>query len=349
MVSVEYMKRALELAESARGKTRSNPLVGAVVVKAGTIIAEGLHRSFGSDHAEVDALKRAGERAADADLYVNLEPCAHYRKTPPCVEAVKSARIKRVIAAMVDPNPVVNGAGIRDLQNAGIEVITGVCENEARRLNEVYFKFITTGLPFVTLKIAQTLDGRIADAHSNSKWITSDQARAKVHLLRSQVDAVLVGANTARFDDPELSSHGQGYDPLRIVLSHGNALPSGLKINDPTTGGRTIMATSQITDAAAATDTWLLDPETAIQSLLRNAAATGVSHLLVEGGREVFSQFIEAGLVDKFIFVIAPKLLGGGIPSFESVISREIGAAIEIDISRVEQVGGDVWIEAYPQ
>lgn len=349
MVLIEYMKRALELAESARGRTRSNPLVGAVVVKAGAIIAEGLHRSFGSDHAEVDALKQAGEQAVDADLYVTLEPCTHFGKTPPCVEAVKTAGIKRVIAATIDPNPVVNGAGIRALQHAGIEVVMGVCESEARRLNEVCFKFITTGLPFVTLKIAQTLDGRIADAQNNSKWITSEQARAKVHRLRSLVDAVLIGAHTMRIDDPELSSHGQGSDPLRIVLSRANTLPSGFKLTDPSTGGRTILATSNASSAVAGLDTWLLGHKNSIFALLETAAAAGVSHLLVEGGRDVFSQFIEARLVDKFIVVIAPQFLGDGMASFESSVHREIGAAIGIEINRVELVGGDVWIEAYPR
>ena len=332
MVSAEYMKRALELAETARGKTRTNPLVGAVIVKDDHIIAEGLHSSFGSDHAEVDALKRAGELANNADLYVTLEPCNHFGKTPPCVEAVKSAGIKRVIAATVDPNPVVNGAGIRELQSAGVEVITGVCEQEARKLNEVYFKYIVTGMPFVTLKIAQTLDGFIADANSKSKWITSEESRHRVHQLRAQVDAVLVGANTARSDDPVLSSHGCGRDPMRIILSRSGSIPSHLKINGKNTGGRTLV----------------VGADRELRGILLQLGHEGITSVLVEGGSQVFTQFIEAGLVDKFIFVIAAKLLGGGLPAFQSGINRAIDKSLLLRFEQIEQVGGDIWIEAYP-
>ncbi|MGB5107198.1 MAG: bifunctional diaminohydroxyphosphoribosylaminopyrimidine deaminase/5-amino-6-(5-phosphoribosylamino)uracil reductase RibD [Candidatus Zixiibacteriota bacterium] len=335
MVSAEYMKRALELAETARGKTRTNPLVGAVIVKDDHIIAEGRHRSFGSDHAEVEAIKLAGDLAADADLYVTLEPCNHFGKTPPCVEAVKSAGIKRVIAATVDPNPVVNGAGIRELQSAGVEVITGICEQEARRLNEVYFKHIVTGLPFVTIKIAQTLDGYIADTQSQSKWITSAEARNRVHQLRSQVDAVLIGANTARVDDPVLSSHGVGNDPLRIVLTNGGNLPQQLKLNDRNTGGRTMVVGTE--------------SGSTLQEKLRRLGKNGVTHMLVEGGSSVFTQFIDARLADKFIFVIAAKLLGAGIPAYHSLVSREIDKSLKLRFAQVEQIGGDLWIEAYPE
>ncbi len=347
MVYEAYMKRALDLAASALGKTRTNPVVGAVIVKDGEKVSEGLHRSFGSDHAEVDALIRAGSRAAGAEMYVTLEPCVHYGKTPPCVEAIKAAGIRRVIVATIDPNPIVNGAGLQALDEAGIEIVTGVCENEARRLNEAYLKFITTGIPFVTLKIAQTLDGFIADSDKNSRWITSEEARHKVHQLRSTVDAVLIGAETARVDDPILSSHGIGNDPVRLVLTRTGRIPEGLKLRDPNTGGRTIVVSSDGTAEERQGDCWQVDSD--LKSVLRRAGIEGIGQILVEGGSDVFSQFIDAGLVDKFIFVIAPKLLGSGVPAYRNREHRKITDVLKLDVSKTEAIGGDLWIEAYPK
>ncbi len=347
MVTEMHMKRALDLAASAVGKTRTNPLVGAVIVKNGETIAEGLHRSFGSDHAEVDALNRAGSRAEGAEMYVTLEPCVHYGKTPPCVEAIKAAGIRRVIVATIDPNPIVNGSGVKALNNAGIEVITGVCEEEAKRLNEAYLKFITTGLPFVTLKIAQTIDGFIADYNNGSRWITSDAARHKVHQLRSTVDAVLIGATTARTDDPFLSTHGLGNDPMRLVLTRSCQIPASLRINDPSTGGRTIIISSNDKSEDLPGDVWHIDFE--LKSLLRRAGSEGIAHMLVEGGCSIFSQFIDAGLVDKFIFVIAPKLLGSGVQGYHNQGHRKITETIKLDFRNIETIGGDLWLEAYPE
>ncbi len=218
MVVSDYMLRAMELAELAKGKTGTNPLVGAVIVRDGRIIGEGYHHFYGGDHAEVDAIKNAREDVAGAEMYVSLEPCCHHGKTPPCTDAIIAARISRVHVGMVDPNPKVGGKGISFLKNAGVEIVLNNHQDQAQRLNQVYIKFITTGLPFVTLKIAQTLDGKIADADGNSKWITSEESRRQVHVLRSQSGAVLVGGNTVRIDNPELTSHGVGdHDPLRLV------------------------------------------------------------------------------------------------------------------------------------
>ena len=346
MVVEEHMRRALDLAASALGKTRTNPLVGAVIVKDGEKIAEGLHRSFGSDHAEVDALNRAGSRAAGAEMYVTLEPCVHFGKTPPCVEAIKAAGIRRVIVATIDPNPIVNGAGIQALDDAGIEVVTGVCEGEAKRLNEAYRKYITTGLPFVTLKIAQTIDGFIADSSNGSRWITSEEARHKVHQLRSTVDAVLIGATTARVDDPILSTHGIGNDPVRLVLTRTGQVPDNLKLCDPSTGGRTVIVSSGAESEDSQGDCWQVDSD--LKSVLRRAGSEGIGHILVEGGSDIFTQFIDAKLVDRFIFVVAPKLLGSGVPAYRSPQQRKITDVLELDFSNTEAVGGDLWIEAYP-
>lgn len=346
MVFEEHMKRALELAASALGQTRTNPLVGAVIVKDGQAIAEGFHRCYGADHAEVDAINRAGDKAAGADMYVTLEPCVHFGKTPPCVHAIKAAGIQRVVVATLDPNPIVNGAGIRSLQEAGIEVDLGVCEEDAKRLNEAYFKFITTGMPFVTVKIAQTIDGVIADAANDSKWITSEEARHRVHVLRSSVDAVLVGAATARIDDPELSSHGLGRDPLRVVLTKSGDLPDSLNIHNPRTGGKTIVVIGS--EKSVKPECTEGHTDSSLIPLLKEIASEGVAHLLVEGGGSVFSQFIESGLVDRFIFVIAPKLLGSGKPVFRSRLNRSIMESLPLRFTNWEPIGGDLWVEAYP-
>ncbi len=346
MVFEEHMKRALELAASALGQTRTNPLVGAVIVKDGLVIAEGYHRCYGADHAEVDAINRAGDKAAGAEMYVTLEPCVHFGKTPPCVQAIKAAGIRRVLVATVDPNPIVNGAGIRSLQETGVEVEVGICEEEAKRLNEAYFKLITTGMPFVTVKIAQTIDGMIADSANDSKWITSEEARRKVHTLRSTVDAVLVGAMTARIDDPVLSSHGIGKDPLRLVITKSGELRSNLKINDPNTGGQTIVIGPDNETERVRDDFWTVGTD--IRTLLKKTASEGVAHLLVEGGGSVFSQFIESGLVDKYIFVIAPKLLGSGKPAYNSQKNRKILETLNLKFKSWESIGGDLWVEAYP-
>lgn len=346
MVFEEHMKRALELAALALGKTRTNPLVGAVIVKDGQVIAEGLHRCYGADHAEVDALKYAGGLATGAEMYVTLEPCVHFGKTPPCVEAIKAVGIRRVVVATLDPNPIVNGAGIHSLQEAGIEIVVGVCEDEAKRLNEAYFKFISTGMPFVTVKIAQTIDGMIADSANESKWISSEEARRKVHQLRSTVDAILIGAATARIDDPVLSSHGIGKNPMRLVLTKSGDLPGNLKINDSNTGGQTVVIGSDNEKGAADGHYWSTGSD--LRKLLKKAASKGVAHLLVEGGGSVFSQFIEAGLVDKYIFVIAPKLLGSGKSAFSGRVSRRIIETLNLKFKNWESVGGDLWIEAYP-
>jgi len=354
MSSVEYMQRALALAEKGRGETRTNPLVGAVIVKDGRIIAEGFHRAFGADHAEVDALQRAIEPPQGAELYVNLEPCAHFGKTPPCVEAIRQAGITRVIAAMTDPNPQVNGAGLQRLRQAGIEVELGVCEDAARELNAPYLKFVRTGMPYVTLKIAQTLDGKIADNTGNSKWITSDASRRRVHELRAQHDAVLVGANTVRLDNPELTAHGQGRDPLRLVVTGNNGIGANARIAAGALAEQTILCIPKSTDAAPGEtkNLWEIcgaDGHVDLRELLRQAAANGVASVLVEGGRSIFSQFIEARLVDKFLIVVAPKLLGDGLNSIRFVAERSIAAALNLEIRDISLVDGDVWIEAYPR
>ncbi len=350
MVVVEHMLRALALAEQGRGRTRTNPLVGAVIVKDGRVIGEGFHREFGADHAEVDALNRAGESVTGADLYVNLEPCAHHGKTPPCVDAIIDAGIRRVIIAMVDPNPVVAGNGIARLRAAGIAVETGPCSEQAARLNEVYLKFIRTGLPFVTVKIAQTLDGYIADTRGRSKWISSEASRHRVHQLRAQVDAVLIGANTARCDNPQLTAHGLGNDPMRLVLSGSGRLDGG-EIFAANPDGKSILLTGNTT--ASPGQSWKVsvndNGRVDLEAALRVAAQNGIASLLVEGGAQVFSSFIERRMVDKFILVVAPKVLGGGKAALKFTSPLSVDHPQRLRVQSSGLFGGDQWIEGYPE
>ncbi len=346
------MQRALKLAEMGRGKTRTNPLVGAVLVKDGRVIGEGYHRAFGERHAEVDALAHTSEPVEGADLFVNLEPCAHYGKTPPCVDAIERAGIRRVIVAMVDPNPQVNGAGLDHLRTAGVEVVLGVEEEKARRLNEAYLKFVHTGLPFVTLKIAQTLDGKIADAAGDSKWITSEESRRRVHELRAHHDAILVGANTIRKDDPELTAHGHGSDPLRLVITSQAEFDCSCKALSPERRDRTVLCLPSTASQESPGTNWLIKGSNGrldLRELLRTAAGDGVASILVEGGKTIFSQFLAERLVDKVILVIAPRLLGGGIAAFESSSLRSISDTLNLEIHSVATIGTDIWVEAFPK
>lgn len=354
------MQRTLELAAKARGNTRTNPMVGAVIVKDGRVIGEGFHRCFGGEHAEVDAIRNATEPVAGANMYVNLEPCSHFGKTPPCAQALNDAKIKRVYAAMVDPNPQVSGKGIAILREAGVEVIVGVCEHEARRLNEAYIKYITTGMPFVTLKIAQTLDGKISDYQGNAKWITSEESRHQVHVLRSQMDAALIGHTTANVDDPSLTTHGIGdKNPLRIVLSSGGDLGAQSQlvkgnsdrktvVVKPVSAGQNRESSDDISGVAVREMPADGEGQVALVELLRHLGRQEVVSLLVEGGSRVFSAFLDQGLADKVIFVIAPKLLGDGIVGFLSD-KRELSRALTYRIGRTYQLGGDIWIETYPE
>ncbi|HPD61736.1 MAG TPA: bifunctional diaminohydroxyphosphoribosylaminopyrimidine deaminase/5-amino-6-(5-phosphoribosylamino)uracil reductase RibD, partial [Thermodesulfobacteriota bacterium] len=217
----EYMWRAIKLALKAQGQTSPNPLVGALIVKNGKIVGQGFHYRAGSPHAEINALHEAGNQAQGAEIYLNLEPCSHVGRTPPCVDAIIQRKIRKVYVGMMDPNPLVCGKGIRKLKEAGIEVATGILEKECRRLNEVFIKYITTKRPFVILKAAASLDGRIAAESGDSQWLTNEKSREYVHRLRSAVDAVLVGIGTVKRDNPQLTcrlKYRKGKDPIRIVV-----------------------------------------------------------------------------------------------------------------------------------
>jgi diaminohydroxyphosphoribosylaminopyrimidine deaminase/5-amino-6-(5-phosphoribosylamino)uracil reductase len=351
-----FMKLCLKLAKRGKGFVSPNPLVGAVIVKEGEIVGKGFHPHFGAPHAEVFAIKEAGEKARDATLYVNLEPCCHYGKTPPCTKAIIEAGIKRVVVGMIDPNPLVNGKGIEELEEKGIEVGVGVLEEKARRLNEAYAKFIRERVPFVTLKMAQSLDGKIATKSGGSKWITGEKARRFVHKLRSEYDAVLVGANTVLLDNPSLTAHGMGRDPKRIVLDGKGRVPPDAEVFGP--GVERFVFTTQFSSPnwrkaleERGVEVIVSEREEVdIKILLNELGRRGIASVLVEGGGETAGAFLEAGMVDKILFFIAPIIIGGreAKTSVEGKGCQNLQQAIKLVYQSIRKMGNDILIEAYP-
>ena len=320
-----YMKYALKLAARAMGRTSPNPMVGAVVVKNGRIIGEGYHLKAGTPHAEIHALQQAGNAAEGATLYVTLEPCSHFGRTPPCCQAVIKAKISRVVAAMVDPNPEVAGQGLSRLTKAGIQVDCGIMEEEARLLNEVFIKYITTRLPFVIMKSAMTWDGKTATKSGHSFWVTGPEARAEVHRLRDRCDAIMVGIGTVLADDPQLTTRlpngEKGKDPLRVIVDSSLRLPLGARVINSLSVAPTLIATT----AQASQEKKLILEEQGVQVLTVESQAgrvdlkalmielgqREVSNILLEGGATLNAAALEAGIVDKVITFMAPKIIGG--------------------------------------
>ncbi|AWE07545.1 bifunctional diaminohydroxyphosphoribosylaminopyrimidine deaminase/5-amino-6-(5-phosphoribosylamino)uracil reductase RibD [Lysinibacillus sp. 2017] len=360
----EYMKLALELAASAKGNTNPNPLVGAVIVKDGVIVGTGLHRKAGEPHAEVHAFRMAGEHAKGATLYVTLEPCSHYGKTPPCANLVKESEVARVVVAMQDPNPAVAGRGIKLLRDAGIEVKVGVLEAEAQKLNERFIHNMLTERPFVVSKFAMTLDGKIAAHNGHSQWITSEKARANVHQLRHEVDGILVGVNTVLHDNPKLTTRlpeGNGRNPIRVVLDSSLRTPLDAHISN-TSEARTVIVTSLLADEQKAislekqgviiirvplNEQGTLNIEETLKALYK----VGITHLLVEGGGAVNAAFLRSGFIDQYIVYVAPKVLGGAnsITPFTGCDVDSIDLAAQLVFDEVLQIGEDIRITAYPK
>ena len=359
---VEYMRRALVLAAKGRGRTSPNPLVGAVIVGGGEVVGEGYHQAAGGAHAEVHAIKRAGTAARGGTLYVTLEPCAHYGRTPPCTEAIIRAGIARVFAAHVDPNPKVGGKGVQELEKAGVRVYVGLCEPEARRLNEVFIKYIQTKRPFVILKSAMSLDGKIATVSGESKWISSEASRLRGHEIRDEVDAILVGVNTVIEDNPSLTTRlpGRGgKDPTRIVVDSACRTPLEARVFNPNSDADTIVATTkraskgQIARLEAVGAEVLVVEEkenrVCLSSLMKTLGEREITSLLIEGGAEVNAAALEAGIVDKTVFFIAPKLIGGtdapGPIAGEGI--QRLGEAYELRNMTVKSIDGDILVEGY--
>jgi diaminohydroxyphosphoribosylaminopyrimidine deaminase/5-amino-6-(5-phosphoribosylamino)uracil reductase len=338
-VHEKYMRLAIKLAKKADGMTSPNPLVGAVVVKNGSVVGMGYHRKAGLAHAEVNALKNAGPRAHGATLYVTLEPCDHFGRTPPCTSAIVKSGIKKVVIGMKDPNPLNNGRGIRRLRDNGIEAVTGILAAEAAAMNRPYVKFITKKMPYVTVKAAQTLDGKIATRSGDSKWISGDDSRLYVHRLRSKVDAVMVGANTVMKDDPTLLSKVPGAkQPIRIIVDGRAAIPAASKIFSSPKAPEVILASS-VSGRRQRID---------LKKLLKALADKGIMHVLVEGGGELIAGLIEKDLVDRLLIFVAPKVVGGrsAITSVEGAGVSKISAARRFDIKNVTRFKDDILIEA---
>jgi diaminohydroxyphosphoribosylaminopyrimidine deaminase/5-amino-6-(5-phosphoribosylamino)uracil reductase len=359
---IRYMQRALAVAEGGIGFVSPNPVVGCVIVKAGRILGEGYHERYGGPHAEANALRVAGSEARGATLYVTLEPCCHTGKTPPCVDAVLQAGVGRVVMAMRDPNPKVAGGGLARLRAAGIDVTLGICEAEARRLNEPFLHYIQTQRPFVTLKCAVTLDGKIATRTGASRWITGAPAREHVHRMRHAADALLVGSGTALQDDPLLTTRlpgGGGVNPLRIVVDSLLRLSLSSQLATVRPDCRTLVATSQRAplDKQRQLESQgveilrlpsYADGRVNIEALLAALGTRGVADLLVEGGATLSATLLQRRLIDKVVVFIAPKIIGGdGINVVAAFGVDTMADALQLYGMTSQSVGEDVMLEAY--
>jgi diaminohydroxyphosphoribosylaminopyrimidine deaminase/5-amino-6-(5-phosphoribosylamino)uracil reductase len=359
---VQYMQQALTLAQEGAGYVSPNPLVGCVIVKDGQVVGRGYHQRFGGPHAEAHALQEAGSRAHGATLYVNLEPCSHTGKTPPCADAVVQAGISRVVVALRDPNPLVAGGGLARLQQAGIAITLEVCEAAARQLNEAFLKHVTTQCPFVTLKCAISLDGKIATRTGASRWITGDLARAEVHRLRHATDAILVGIGTVLQDDPLLTTRlpdRRGVHALRVIVDSTLRLPLQAHVAQVAPDCRTLVAT---TDRAPAERQRQLqaqgieivalpaydDGRVDLEVLLRQLGTRGVASVLVEGGATLSATLLRRRLVDKVLFFVAPKIIGGdGISVIGACGVESMEQVVRLRDLTWQPLGADVVLQAY--
>jgi diaminohydroxyphosphoribosylaminopyrimidine deaminase/5-amino-6-(5-phosphoribosylamino)uracil reductase len=354
------MRKALRLAARGEGRTSPNPMVGAVLVRDGVEVASGWHRAPGSDHAEADALRRAGD-ATGCDLYVNLEPCCHQdesKRTPPCVPLIVSAGVRRVVVGMIDPNPKVAGRGVGMLREAGVEVVTGTLGDECRRLNAAFAKWVVTGRPLVTIKMGVTLDGRVADRSGASRWVTSEASRARVQRLRSVSDAVVVGAGTAAADDPLLLPRGVrgGRKPLRVVLDAAASLPPASQLGRTARRHPVLLAAGDAADpgrVAALEDAGVTVVRVAVEgddvdlaAVLDELGRRGVTSVLVEGGPRVVSSLLRARLADRLLLFYAPRVLADpGAPSFTADLGiRRLDDALGFAVAGVDRVGPDVLV-----
>ena len=325
------IRSCFKLSQKGKGTVSPNPLVGSVIVKNGKVIGKGYHKKSGDAHAEVNAIKNATENLAGSTLFSNLEPCCHTNKqTPPCVPLIIKKKIKRVVISNLDPNKDVNGKGVKQLREAGIEVITGILEDEGKELNKFYFKFVQEKSPFVTLKIAQSIDGKISKSKNKQTWLTGYESIKYVHKLRKEYDAVLVGANTIKVDNPMLTVREvNGRNPIRIIIDGKLSIPLNSKILNNTEPDKTWVFTSnksnrrllkQIENKGVKVFTvkTVADKKINLKSVLKILAGCKITSVLVEGGQEIFSQFFSQKLFDELIILQSPKILGKGLSGFNS-------------------------------
>ncbi len=359
----QYMRIAVRLARKGAGRVSPNPMVGAVIVKRGQIVGKGYHRRFGGPHAEVYALQTAGNSARGADAYVSLEPCCHHGKTAPCTDALIGAGVRRVVVGMADPNPAVRGKGIAVLRGAGIEVVEGVLEPQCRRLNESFIKFITTGLPYVILKSALSLDGKTATRTGHSTWITCEESRRRVHRVRAEADAILTGAGTVIADNPQMNVRlwkGACREPLRVVLDERLRIPLARRVLQPPLAAGTLVATapglaagrkarSIEKNGAEVVGVPLRRGNIDLAALLKLLGGRNIARVLIEAGAELNASALEAGLVDKLMLFYAPKIIGGrtapGMAAGRG--SAIMDEAFRLSDMRIRRVGCDVLVEGY--
>ena len=351
------MREAIRLALSAGAATFPNPRVGCIIVKGSKVVGRGYHKRPGLPHAEIEALRRAGVKARGSTLYVTLEPCCHFGKTPPCTEAIIKAGVRQVVYAVKDPNPRVRGKGAARLRRAGLRVRGEVCAPEAELANEPYFKFMATGLPFVTVKVAATLDGKISTARKDAKWITDARARALGRELRNENQAVLVGIGTVLADDPHLGSRVKGsHDPWRIVLDSRLRIPLKARV---VRSRRLIVAVTGAANQRKAraleergVEIWrfLGKHRVPLRPLLRKLARRGMISILVEGGGQVLGSFFDQKLVDKVQWFLAPKIIGAAnaVSAIEGRGVARLADAMELQVTSFSQVGACWLLTAYP-
>ncbi len=359
-----FIKRALALASRARGHTSPNPMVGALIVRNGSIVSEAYHKVAGAPHAEVMALDKAGSKAAGATLYTSLEPCCHEdKRTPPCVDRIIASGIRKVVISMEDPNPKVFGQGIEILRRAGIEVDVGIHENIARRLNEVYIKHIKTGLPFVVLKVAMTLDGKIATPEGKSRWITGEKSRRLVHKLRGSTDAVMTAIGTVRADDPQLTCRmARSRNPIRIVIdSEMEIKPDAhvISVPPPTliVARKSALHNLKIEDQMKK---YILEEKGVkliehsgdtvdLNWLMHELGKKHITSILIEAGGSFNASCLEAGIVDKVMIFIAPKIIGGrdSVPAVGGKQFRELENAYQLEQVSIKRIAEDILVEGY--
>ena len=353
-----YMKLALSLARKGRGFVSPNPMVGAVIVKNGRLIGRGYHQYFGGNHAEINAIRNAGGKVTGSTLYVTLEPCCHEGKTPPCTDSIIKHKIARVVIGTIDSNPLVSCQGINYMQNRGIEVKTGVLENDCRKLNEIFFHFMETGMPFVTIKYAQTLDGRIATATGDSQWISSEASLKYAHSLRAQHDAILVGAGTVIKDNPELTVRlVRGRNPLRVIVDSELNISRQAKIFQNISSTPTLIATiktaadprfGRLAGSGAEIITIKADKKgnVDLKKLFKMLAARKISSILIEGGAGVITSVLKNNLANRLVTIIAPKIIGRGIEAVGDLNIRNLGSAKILTVQKVLRRGDDIIIDS---
>lgn len=354
-----YMKRALSLARKGLGKTSPNPAVGCVIVRDGIIVGEGWHKKAGTPHAEVHALAMAGTAAHGSDVYVTLEPCCHYGKTPPCCDALIAAGVRRVVAGMVDPFLQVAGKGLQRLRQAGIRVEAGLLEDQCRDLNKGFIKSVTTGMPYLIYKTAMTLDGNIATVTGHSRWVTGEDSRRLVHRLRSLCDAVMVGVDTIISDNPQLTvRHIKGRNPVRVIVDTRLRTPESVNVLNGAATSKTIIATCEsdtvIHQRYQAQGAVILvcreyDGRVEMRDLLHKLTGLGIQTVLLEGGSRLAGDLLQHGLIDECIFFYAPKVVGNGFAPFAIQGIATMDEAVRLSVQRVGMSGADVVVYARPE